>query len=303
MKLKDWAAFIVLGVIWGSSFLWIKIALEEVGPFLLVALRLLWGLIGLAVVVALRRPALPRDRSTWLKIALIGLTNTAAPFVLISWGEKFIDSGVASILNGSVPLFTLIIAHLFLQDERMTLNRVIGLVGGFIGIVILMGRDMGDVDFRASLLGQLAVVAAAVLYAGSSVFTRRQLSGVAPMFQSIGSVLVADILLWLTTPFVEAPITLPHLPLTWIALIWLGVMGTCVAYLLFFYLIQSVGATRTTLVTYVIPVFGVLLGVIVLNEQLDWHLALGTALVVAGIWVVNSNWQFGRQPAADKTGA
>lgn len=302
MKLKDWAAFIVLGVIWGSSFLWIKLALQEIGPFLLVAMRLLWALIGLVVVVALRRPVLPRDRSTWLKIALLGVTNTALPFLLITWGEKFIDSGVASILNGTVPLFTLIIAHLFLQDERMTVNRVVGLVGGFIGIVILMGRDVGEASFRSSLLGQLAVIAAAGLYASSSVFTRRQLSEVPPMIQSIGSVFVANMLLWLTTPIVETPVILPHLPLTWIALAWLGVMGTCVAYLLFFYLIQSVGATRTTLVTYVIPVFGVLLGVIVLNEQLDWHLALGTALVVAGIWVVNTNWQI-RLPAPDKTRA
>ncbi|MEM4724894.1 MAG: DMT family transporter [Candidatus Hadarchaeum sp.] len=289
MKLKEWGAFILLGVIWGSSFMWIKIALREIGPFTLVALRLLWGVLGLLAVVVLSRPSFPREKGTWLVLAVLGLTNTALPFVLISWGELFVDSGVASILNGAVPLFTLVIAHLFLQDERITLSRVVGLVGGFAGIIILMSRDIGQVDFRANILGQLAALAASMFYAGSSVFARLKLRQVSPIVQAAVTVGVADTLIWSAALALESPFHLPRLPLTWLALAWLGVMGSCVAYLLYFYLLHAVGATRATLVTYVLPVVGVVLGIVFLDEQLDWHLVVGTTLIVAGIWIINTN--------------
>src|SRR3989304_4618458 len=143
MKARDWMVFALLGLVWGSSFLWIKVAVQEVGPATLVGYRLLIGLIGLAVVVAARRPSLPRDRRTLFVLGVVGTTNTALPFILISWGEQFIDSAIASILNGTVPLFTIVIAHLFLHDDRITPARILGLITGFIGGVVLMSRDLG----------------------------------------------------------------------------------------------------------------------------------------------------------------
>jgi drug/metabolite transporter (DMT)-like permease len=287
LKLRAWLAFILLGLVWGSSFFWIKIAVQEIGPFTLVAYRLLFGALGLLGFVAFQRPALPASRRLWLAMALLGLTNTAVPFVLISWGEQYIDSGVASILNSTVPLFTMLIAHLFLLDERMSWMKLLGLAVGFGGVVLLFSQDMAGGLAVNSLLGQAAVLVAALMYAGSSVFARRVLRQVSPILQAFVTVTVADVLVWFATPLVESPLEVPSGGPVWIAIIWLGILGSCVAYLLYYYLIQEIGSTRTTLVTYVLPVVGITLGVIFLGEQLNLQLAAGTILVVAGVWVVN----------------
>jgi drug/metabolite transporter (DMT)-like permease len=287
MKSRDWLMFGALGLIWGSSFLWIKVAVAEIGPFTLVGWRLLFGLAGLAVVVAWRRPTMPRDRRTLAALALLGIINTALPFALISWGEQSIDSAVASILNGTVPLFAMVIAHFGLHDDRITLPRVVGLVTGFLGVVILMSRDIGPSGIAQGVMGQIAVLAAAILYAGSSVFARRNLRDVSPVVQAFLPLIVADTFVWAGAFATESTQLLPRLGSTWIALIWLGLLGSCVAYLLYFGLLQSVGPTRATVVTYIFPVVGVVLGVLFLGERLDWSLAIGGALIVAGIGAVN----------------
>lgn len=288
MKLKDWLAFLALGLAWGSSFLWIKIAIQEIGPFTLVALRLLFGVVGLLAVVAYSRPRWPGARRLWWVLVILGLTNTAVPFVLISWGELFIDSAVAAVLNSTVPLFTMLIAHVFLSDDRMTLPRIVGLLVGFGGVIILLSRDLVfQSGLSGGVLGQGAVLLAALFYAGSGVFARRNTQGLSPIVQALVPLLVADSAIWLAVPLTESPLTLPQLPLTWVAILWLGLVGSCFAYLLYYYLLHSVGPTRTTLVTYVFPLVGVALGVIFLNELLDWHLFVGGTMVVGSIAVVN----------------
>ncbi len=287
MRLKEWGMFSALGLFWGSSFLWIKIGLQGVGPFMLVALRLAIGIVGLAFVVAIRRPDFPKQRSLWFKLALLGTFNTAIPFVLITWGEQIIDSAVASILNGTVPLFTILLAHLFLEDERITLPKLLGLMSGFTGVVLLLGRKLDPEAFGGEFSGQAAVLLAALLYAMSAVFARRNLRETPPLVQALVPLVVADGLVWLSVPLFESPITLPADPLTWFALAWLGLLGTFIAYVLYFSLLQSVGPIKTTLVTYVVPVVGVILGVIFLGETLDLRLAIGTLLIVGGIVVVN----------------
>ncbi len=172
MKSKDWLAFLALGAIWGSSFLWIKIAVQEIGPFTLVAFRLLFGLLGLSVVAAYTRPEFPKQRRMWLILTIIGFTNNALPYVMISWGEQYIDSAVAAILNSTTPLFAMVFAHLFLRDDRLTLPRLVGILVGFAGIVILVSRDLLS-GLQINLLAQLAVLLASVLYAGTSVFARK----------------------------------------------------------------------------------------------------------------------------------
>jgi len=287
VKVRDWLTFSLLGLVWGSSFLWIKVAVQEVGPATLVGFRLLIGLLGLAVVVAVRRPALPRDRRTLIVLGVLGITNTALPFILISWGEQFIDSAIASILNGTVPLFTIVIAHLALHDDRITTPRILGLVTGFLGVVVLMSRDLGAESRAGSVLGQAAVLAAALSYAGSSVFARRNLRLVDPVVQAFLPLIAADSVAWITALASEAPLQIPRLPITWLALAWLGLLGSCLAYLLYFHLLHAVGPTRATMVTYVFPVVGVILGVVFLGELADWHLVVGALLVALGIGVVN----------------
>lgn len=296
MRSKEWVAFVGLGLIWGSSFLWIKVALDEMAPLMLVGWRVLFGLAGLAAVVAWRRSTFPRERRLWFWMALLGITNTLLPFALISWGEQHIDSAVAAILNGTVPLFTMVIAHLFLKDDRMTLPRIIGLILGFVGVVVLMGHDLDLSQPAGSVLGQAAVLLAAMLYAGSAVLARRTLHGIDPLVQALVPVLSATSAAWFLAAMIEG-VELPTLPITWFALAWLGLLGSCVAYLLYFFLLHNVGPTRTTLVTYIFPVVGLVLGVAFLNESLDLGLAIGALLIIAGIAIVNLRPRPTRAPA------
>jgi drug/metabolite transporter (DMT)-like permease len=287
MRPREWVWFIALGLIWGSSFLWIKIAVQEIDPFTLVGWRVLFGALGMLVVLFVRRPEFPRQPSTWLAMVVMGMINTALPFTLISWGEQTIDSAVASILNSTVPLFTLLIAHYFLHDDRITIPKLVGLAVGFLGILTLLGRDLQLGGFHAGALGQAAVLLAAISYASASVFGRRTMHEVSPVVQAFVPMLAANVVVWSVATQVGQPGTLPALPITWLALLWLGLLGSCVAYLLYFNLLHTVGATRTTMVTYVFPVVGVALGVLFLGETADWHLVVGALLVVSSIAIVN----------------
>lgn len=287
MKLKEWTAFTVLGLLWGSSFLWIKIAVEEVSPFVVVALRVLFGLISLLGVMYWQRQFIPRDRPTLLKYLFMGVFNVVVPFLLITWGETHIDSSLAAILNATTPLFVIVIGHFGLHDEKITGPRLAGLLVGFVGVIVLVAQDFQPGMLQGDLLGQLAVLAAAISYAVALIFSRRYLRGTKPVVQSTMILVFATALMWIITPVVERPLGLPAQPIVWVAVLWLGVLGLCVAYLLFFWLNNVWGPTRASLVTYVFPVVGVVLGVIFLNEPLNWNMVLGSALVVGGIVVVN----------------
>ncbi len=286
-KLRDWVIFSALGLTWGSSFLWIKIAVQETAPLTVVGLRLLFGWLGMLGVVLWRRTPLPRDRVTLLRLSVLGLLQTALPFALITWGETRIDSGLASILNGSMPLFTMVIAHLALHDEKITLPRLGGLTAGFVGVVVLVSRDLNPQGPGGGILGQLAVLAASLSYAVAVVYSRGRLRNLPPIVQSFGVLTVAEALVWASALTFTRPIRLPAHALTWLAVAWLGLLGSCLAYIMFFHLINAWGPTRASLVTYVFPVVGLLLGILFLRERADWRLLLGSALVVSGILVAN----------------
>jgi drug/metabolite transporter (DMT)-like permease len=286
MKPKHWFVFILLGVVWSASFLWIKIAVQEVGPFTLVGIRVVFGaLTGILATIFLRTPW-PRDRATWITYAILGVTSVAIPFVLISWGEKTIDSAVASILNASVPLFTILLAHYALRDDRMTSQKILGLLVGFGGVVVLLSKDLQPGGHN-SILGQAAVIIASLFYAGSTVFARAKTEHVPGLVRGAAPLLTASLVMWAIIPIVERPVHLPSLPITWVALAWLGVLGSSLALFLWYYLLHEIGPTRTTLVSYIFPLGGVILGVIFLHEELTWQLFLGALLIIASIVVVN----------------
>jgi drug/metabolite transporter (DMT)-like permease len=282
---KEWIKFIALGLIWGSSFLWIKVAVAEIGPFTLVSFRVLFALLGILAVVAYRRTVLP-GRNWWLAFVILGLFNIAVPFVLISWAEQRIPSGVASIVNSTIPLFTILIAPLFLKDEVVTPARLVGLAAGFLGVIVLMSNQM-ESGLGSYQFGLLAMLLAAILYAGSAVFARRKLKGLTTEAQSLGQMMAAWLFITPITAVVEAPFSPPEQTLTWMAVAWLGILGSCVGTLLYYSLINSVGPTRTTLVSYVFPLVGVVLGVLFLHEQPDWRLLVGGGLIISGIVMVN----------------
>ncbi len=285
MKLKHWLVFMLLGAIWSSSFLWIKIAVQEVGPITLVAFRVLFGLLFGIVVILIQRTKLPMTYRDWFPVLLLGITNVAIPFFLISWGEQAIDSAVAAILDATVPLFTIVIAHLALRDDRMTVPKVLGLLVGFAGVVVLMSKDLGA--STSSLLGEAAVVLACVFYSGSSVYARKTTENLPGIMRSVGPLVSSTAVMWLAMFAFERPVHVPQLPITWIALLWLGVLGSGFAFVLSYYLIHEIGPTRTSMVTYLFPLGGVILGVTFLNEQLSWQVLVGGALIVASLPVGN----------------
>ena len=191
----------------------------------------------------------------------------------------------------------MIIAHLLLNDDRLTWKRLVGLLVGFGGIVVLLSRGLGNV-IGNSFWGEAAVLFAAFCYGASSVLGRYSSKGVSPVMGALLPLFGADAFLWTLAPLAEKPLTLPSLPVTWLALVWLGLLGTCVAFLLYFYLLGSVGPTRTTLTNYIFPLVGVLLGIVFLGEQIDWRILVGGALIVGSIVIVNlsgkKRWDYER---------
>ena len=285
MKPKHWFIFITLGLIWSSSFLWIKIAVQEIGPMTLVAFRVLFGLLAAGAAVFIQRVPWPADRKTWTAFIIIGITSVAIPFFLISWGEQKIDSAVAAILNATVPLFTIVIAHLFLHDDRMTVQKVLGLLVGFIGVIVLLSEDIGASS--GSIIAQGAVILASLFYAASAVYARRTTVHAPGLVRGAAPLVSATALMWIAAPVIEHPFKIPELPITWIALLWLGILGSGLALIMNYYLIHEIGPTRATMVTYVFPLGGVILGLIFLNEHLSWQLGIGAALIISSIVVVN----------------
>lgn len=288
MKPKHWLVFLLLGAIWSSSFMWIKIAVQEIGPNMLVAFRALFGLLFGLAVIFIQRTRWPRDLKTWFALLLLGLTNVAIPFFLISWGEQSIDSAVASILDATVPLFTILIAHFALHDDKITVPKVMGLVIGFAGVMVLMSKDLLHASTN-SLLGQAAVILASAFYAVSSVYVRRTTEDTPGIMRSAVPLMSASAVMWIATFLFESPVQFPQLGITWVALLWLGVFGSGLAFLMAYYLIHEIGPTRTTMVTYLFPLGGVLLGVTFLHEKLTWQLIVGASLIVLSLVV--ANWQ------------
>lgn len=291
MRSKDWVRFILCAVIWGTSFLWIKIGVQEIGPFTLVLLRVSFALLGTLVFVLWQRQRLP-SKTLWL-LPVLGLFNVAIPFVLISWAEVSIDSGLASVLNSTAPLFTALLAGLLLTDDRLTLPRILGLLIGFSGVMVLVSAKIGTAGNQ--LMGVAAMLAAALCYAASAVIVRKSGAHMSPAVQAFGQSLFALLVMLPAAAVTEAPLTLPRLPITWLAVAWLGLLGSFIASLLYLGLIQDIGPTRALLTTYLFPLIGAALGAIFLHEQQGWQLWVGAALILSGIGLVN---QVKRKPPA-----
>lgn len=285
---RVWGAFLLLALAWGTSFMFIKLAVETLPPLTVVAFRLLVGWVGLFVIARLWRVPMPTKRSDWFHLAVIGVINVAIPFVLIVWAESGpdgLDSGIASILNSTVPLFSILIAGGVLHMERITGGAVIGLLVGFAGVVLLFSRN--GIDGMGSLLPQIAMVAAALCYAVGTIYARRNLRGIRPVALALGQLLLADIVVFIMV-FIFDDFSAQAFTVQAIAsLLWLGLLGSCLAYILYFYVLEAWGATRTTLVTYVVPVVGVAAGVLFLQEQVDWRMFVGGFLILSGVAAVN----------------
>ncbi len=286
----DWLLFGLLGFFWGSSYLFIRIAVDaDMAPFTLVTLRLAIGFVLLASVVAVARERLPREARTYGHLLVIAVLSVALPFSLISWAEQSVASSLAAVINGAIPLMVIVIAAAVLPDEPFTTPRVVGLLVGFVGVAILVGFDPG-VLAGTSVLPALALLGSTTSYAAGGVYARRYLQGVKPMITAFFEVGFALVMAAILATLLDGGIRLPSQTDAIFAVIWLGLLGSGLAFLIFFRLLGRWGATRTSLVAYVMPAVGLVLGALVLHEAIDLRIVLGTALVIAGIGFVNLNW-------------
>lgn len=279
------ALLFALSSIWGSSYMLIKIGLDTVPPVTVAAARIALGAATLLVVARMRGLRLPRGVRAWTPFAVMAVVGNALPFSLIAWGETRIPSGLTAILLGVVPVSTMVLAHICTTDERFTANKLAGLAAGFAGLAVLVGPDMLD-GLGGTLAGKLAVVGAALCYATSIVYARR-LRNVPVVVSGAASLTVATVIIVPLSLIVEAPWQASPSAASLAALVLLGVVGTALATLIFFRLVAGAGATFTSLINYLIPLFGVLWGAAVLAERLPTTAFAGLALILSAIALVN----------------
>lgn len=298
---QAWIGFWILSIIWGSSYFFIRIGVEQLPPFQLVFIRTAIAALGLNLVIYARGKRLPTDWPGIRVLLFLGILNTVFPFALITWGEVQIESGLASVLQGTAALFTLIAAHFTFNDERITWRKLVGLLIGFLGVVILAGRSTEEtvtsVTPMLHLLGQLAIVGASLCYAVGNTYGRQAMQNrLEPLVIAGGSMIVATMITGIITygaPLFGGPLPLAIGELTprvLGAVLTLGLLNTFGAYLIYYPLIAALGAARTSMVTYIIPVVGLLLGAIFLNEQVDLRLLVGAIMIVGSIAIANLNF-------------
>jgi len=289
VTLSQLVQLVLLGTIWGSSYLFIKLAVAGFPPVALVEVRLLLGALVLALVRWSARQPWPA-RSVWPHLVVMALVGNLAPFLLIAWSEQHIDSGLASVLNATTPFFTVLFAVLVFRAERLTWGKAAGVVLGFLGVAILSGSAL--TAFRTvSAQGQLAVLASSACYGLGFAYARRFLRG-APLALAASQIAVAAVLLLPPSLVLVDRATLQPSGSAVLAVAVLGVLGSGLAYVLYYRLIASAGAVVASLATYLMPPVGVTLGWLVLGEPVDWRLLAGVVLILAGMAAVQgrSGW-------------
>ena len=294
MNRSDLSLLFALAAMWGASFMFIKVAVGEMSPLMLVAIRLVLAAVVLLLIQRLvgrfrdAVGAAPPVRKLWKPYLVIAVVNSIVPYTLIAWGEESIASGTASILNATTPLFTALLAAVALgggRAERLTPGRLLGLLVGFAGVGVLMAGSNQDVSVgtgRSALVGQAAVLLGSIAYGASGLYARRAFAGVPAIlpatWQNVFGAVILLPVAWLLTPLTRTP--------SWEAsasVAALGVVGTGIALILYYELLARVGATRTVMVTYLLPVMALIYGAIFLRESISVVALLGLALVLTGI--------------------
>jgi drug/metabolite transporter (DMT)-like permease len=288
MGAREWGMLLALSVLWGGSFLFVGVAVKELPPLTIVVLRVGLAALALHVLLQVRGMGMPRDPQLWATFFVMGVLNNAIPFTLIAWGQGHIASGVASILNATTPLFTVIVAHYWTADEKITPGRVAGVIVGFAGVAVMIG-GAALLSLGVDILAQIAVLTAGLFYAFSGVYGRRfNAMGVEPLVTTAGMLTASSVILLPVTLIVDQPWTLATPSLAAAAsVLALALISTALAYLLFFRILASAGTTNLSLVTFIIPINAIVLGTILLGERLEPKHFAGMALIGLGLAAID----------------
>lgn len=286
MQLQKLGYLLLLAGLWGPSFLFIRLAVHDVPPITMVAGRMVGATALLYVVLRLRGGRLPRDRKIWGHFAVLALIGSAIPFVLVGWSEQHIDSAVASILNGTVPIFTLVFAHFWTKDDRLTPVKIIGVMLGLLGAVVLIAPAL-EGGVRLGALGLLACALSALFYGASGVYARNHLRGLPPLVAPTMQFALSALYLIPLSLIFDRPWSIAPSPTAWGAWIALILLGTVAAFVIYYRLLEIATASYISMATYLIPVVGVVLGVTVAGERLEWNAYAGCGAILLGVLVVN----------------
>ena len=272
---------LLLTALWGSSFLFIEIALDEVEPTVLIALRLLTAAVVLVPFLALRQgaPAFRQLRAGWQPVVVLGAINAAIPFTLIAWGQKHIDSGITAIANASVPIFVALLAIRFRPSEKVAGSRAVGIAAGIVGVAVLAGANPEGGWWAVA--GTLAVVAASFLYAVGALYAQTHVENLEPMLLVTGSTVVGALLL-APLAVAQAPGSMPGWKV-WVAIAVLGIGGMAIGQYVYYVLVETHGSTKAALVTYLLPGMALVLGIVFLDEPLTIAAVVGLALILLGV--------------------
>jgi drug/metabolite transporter (DMT)-like permease len=287
MGAKEWMMLAVLSGLWGASFFFFKILVAELPPFTIALGRVAFAAVALNLLLAARREALPAGRRIWASFAVMGLLNNVAPFVLILFGETRISSGLASILNATTPIFTVIAAHFLTANEKLNWSKVVGVLFGFLGVMVLIGAGVVLNLGRGDLAGELACLLASLSYAFASVYGRR-FRGIAPLKVATGQLTASALILLPISALVDHPWVLPApSPKIWLAFAGLSLLSTAAGYILYFRVLAVAGATNLALVTFLLPISAMTLGVLFLGESVSPQALMGMAIIGLGLAAID----------------
>ena len=291
---KDWLKLVLLSTIWGTTFQFQKVAVTTISPVEVVTVRFVIAALALFAALRLTGGTFPSRLETWIYLAAMAVVGNIAPFLLISWGQQFVDSAPAGILMATMPLATMLMAHFFVAEERATAGKALGFVVGFGGIVLLMTPKLlgtaSPVGPAAALgiVPELAITAGAVCYAANTVLARR-LSAIEPLAIATTTVLIsAVIMLPIAIAGGETTITAAPNHAVW-SNVWLGLISTAIAFMLYYSIIDSAGATFVSTMNYLIPVVAYLGGILALAERPTWQATAALVVILFGIWLANRN--------------
>ena len=288
MGARDWAMLLLLSFLWGGSFFFISVAVSELPPFTLVTLRVGLAAVTLWLVLLVSGYPIPKSPEVWRAFMMMGLLGNALPFSLIAWGQTHIGAGLASIINATTPIFTILIAGAFLSDEHITPRKMLGVTAGLAGVIVLIGPS-ALLELGTNTMAQLAVIGAAVSYSCATVFGRRfKAMGISALDTAVGQVTASTIILLPVVWFIDKPLQLANPSLqVWLAVLALAIFSTAFAYILFFRILSSSGATNVVLVTFLAPVTASLLGWLMLDEQLQGKHFIGMGCIGLGLAIID----------------
>jgi len=288
MSAREWGMLIALSVLWGGSFFFNGLAVKELPPLTIVVCRVALAAVTLVMAMRIMGQKMPTARPVWVAFFAMGLLNNVVPFTLIVWGQVHVASGVASILNATTPLFTVLVAHGLTRDEKMTAPRFIGVILGIIGVALMIGEDAVRA-LGVNVVAQFAILGAALSYAFAGVYGRRfRALGVTPIGTATGQVIASSVILIPIMAFVDQPWMLPFPSVSVVgALVAIATLSTALAYILYFRILATAGATNLLLVTFLVPVSAIMLGVLVLGEVMLWDHVIGMAFIGLGLAAID----------------